>query len=120
MNILLIDDDKLVLESLKEILESEGHNVYSALSGHDAIELLSVYKVDLIFTDIVMPGIKGEEIIIRLRHSKIPIVSISGLSKKDVISRLIESLGVKGFLQKPFKAEACLKLIRNLNKEALT
>jgi len=117
MKILLIDDDEYIRELISELLESKGHEVVQAANGKIALESLVVYRFDLIITDIMMPEIEGVEFILRLRQSKIPVISISGMAKEDVINELIQSLGIKGFLKKPFNKDDLFQLIDHIQQK---
>lgn len=116
MDIMVIDDQEEMRMMLTEMLENNGHNVTAAENGKKAIDLLMIYKVDCIITDIVMPEIEGIEFILRLRQSHIPIISISGLSRETVVSGFMASLGIIGFLQKPFKSKEILELVDNVEE----
>ena len=114
MNIIVVEDEKEVREMLFSLLHEKGHNVVVAEDGRRAIELLSIYKVDLIITDIVMPKIEGIELILRLRQSNIPVISMSGLSKEAVVAELMASLGIIGFLHKPFSNDDLMQIVDNV------
>lgn len=58
-NILVIDDDISICESLQGVLEDEGYTVPTALSGEEGVRLLAGEHVDLVFLDILMPGWMG-------------------------------------------------------------
>jgi len=116
MDIMVIDDHEEMRLMLTEMLKNKGYNVVAAENGKKAIDLLMIYKVDCIITDIVMPEIERNEHIIRLRQSKIPIISISGLSRETVVSEFMASLGVIGFLQKPFKSDEIMQLVDNVKE----
>ena len=117
MEIMVVDDKEDIRNYVTTLLEKKGHRVITAQNGKEAIDNLVVYKVDLIITDIIMPEIEGIEFIMRLRQSNIPIISISGLTKETIISEFIVSLGIVGFLQKPFNSGDLLKLIANVDDE---
>ena len=103
--ILLVDDEKMVLDVVKQFLETLGYNVITACSGSEAIELLEKNKnmVEMVILDMIMPGMSGIETFDRLRelNSKIKILLSSGYSldgqAADILNR-----GCNGFLQKPF------------------
>ncbi len=116
MDILVVDDEAEIRLMLSDMLKSKGHKVIVAENGKKAIDYLMVYKVDLIITDIVMPEIEGIEFILRLRQSKIPIISISGLSRETVVSEFMASLGIVGFLQKPFDTGELLQVVDNIQE----
>lgn len=116
MNIIVVEDQKEVRDMLSSLLKEKGHNAIVAEDGRRAIELLSVYKVDLIITDIVMPNIEGIELILRLRQSNIPVISMSGLSKETVVAELMASLGIIGFLHKPFSNDDLMQIVDNVQE----
>ena len=116
MDIIVVDDDVEVRGVLCEVLSSKGHHVIVAENGRRAIDLLSIYKVDLIITDIIMPEIEGIEFILRLRQSNIPVISISALSKESIVMEIIASLGIIGFLQKPFANNELLQIVKNVKE----
>ena len=62
VNILVVDDDPILLDLLIETLEAIGHSPKGAKDGEDALAFLETNKVDLLITDIKMPGINGLEL----------------------------------------------------------
>jgi two-component system alkaline phosphatase synthesis response regulator PhoP len=78
--ILLIDDEELVLAGLSEELMSAGFHVNTALNGKEAIKMVKEEKPDIIFTDLVMPGMNGVEVCKEIKeiNSAIEVVLISG------------------------------------------
>jgi len=115
--ILLVDDEKMVLEVSKEMLESLGYRVYAAGSGQEA---LAVYmekrnEIDLVILDMIMPGISGGETFDRLRgiNSAVRVLLSSGYSitgqARDILNR-----GCNGFLQKPFHLEKLSGKVREI------
>ena len=116
MNIIVVEDQKEVRDMLFSLLQEKGHNAILAENGMRAIELLSIYKVDLMITDIVMPKIEGIELILRLRQSNIPVISMSGLSKETVVAELMASLGIIGFLHKPFSNDDLMQIVDNVKE----
>jgi len=103
--ILLVDDEKPLLEVNKELLKYLGYEVYAAGSGQEAI---AVYmekrdKIDLVILDMIMPGISGGETLNQLQkiNPEIKVILSSGYSI-DGEAQEILSRGCKGFLQKPF------------------
>ena len=117
MNIIVVEDQREVRDMLCSLLQGKGHNVIIAKDGKRAIDLLSIYKVDLMITDIVMPNIEGIELILRLRESNIPVITISGLPRETVVSELIASLGIIGFLHKPFSNDDLMQLVNSVKEE---
>ena len=115
--ILLIDDEKMVMEVNKELLESMGYKVYAAGSGQEGI---AVYmekrdKIDLIILDMIMPGISGGETFDRLRkiNPNIKVLLSSGYSLNGEAKEIMDR-GCNGFLQKPFKLEELSGKVREM------
>lgn len=103
--ILLADDEWMVLDVTRELLESLGYRVYVAGSGQEAVAIYMEKKddVDLVILDMIMPGISGGETFDRLReiNPEVRVLLSSGYSitgqAQDILDR-----GCNGFLQKPF------------------
>lgn len=106
--ILLVDDEKMLLEVNKELLESIGYQVLPAGSGQEAIAVYTERKndIDLVILDMIMPGISGGETFDRLReiNSEIKVLLSSGYSINGKAQKILDR-GCKGFLQKPFRLE---------------
>jgi len=116
-DILVVDDDSWVLDSITVFLQHAGYEVTTACSGEEGINLIdSGYEYDLVITDIRMPGISGNEFAMQLRESNlspIPIVAITGFHD-EVDEELFDSV-----LQKPFKFEILdetVRMLLNTNK----
>ncbi len=85
-HILLIDDDELLRETLQQMLELDGHRVTLAVDGTEGIARFEERLAnkgpgfDLVITDILMPGLDGTEVIVKLRQqgATLPIIAISG------------------------------------------
>ena len=78
--ILVIDDERAIRNTLKEILEMESHEVETAENGRIALDKAKQQQFDLIFSDIKMPEMDGMELLTALREAEIdcPVVMISG------------------------------------------
>lgn len=103
MKILVIEDDAAIRMLSKEILSDAGYEVDTAQNGDEGLRYLLTNKVDLIVTDLMMDGLSGIELLYALRKLKIPVITISGLSREVIIDELLSEMHVKGVLQKPFK-----------------
>lgn len=79
--ILLVEDDKELLKLFQTVLQNEGHRVFICKNGQEAIDVFSKEKVDLLISDVMMPGMDGFELIqnIRLSDTKIPILMVTAL-----------------------------------------
>jgi len=108
MQILLIDDDPEVRKVVSRMLNRAGHQVIEAVNGLDGIARLQPGAVDLVLTDIMMPGMNGIQFIEKARelHPSVPVIAMSGggrTSDTDYLQQARE-LGAKGILRKPFTA----------------
>jgi two-component system cell cycle sensor histidine kinase/response regulator CckA len=105
LTILVVDDDRCLRRLLQSILRTAGFDVISAASGEEALHLAASHSgsIDLVLTDIVMPGLKGPDLAQRLRCRRpgVPVLLMTGASEAE-----------PGVLQKPFSASALLAAIR--------
>jgi PAS domain S-box-containing protein len=115
--ILLVDDEKIVLEANREMLESMGYRVYAVGSGQEAIALFTEKRneIDLVILDMIMPGISGGETFDRLReiNSEIKVLLSSGYSLNGEAQTIMDR-GCKGFIQKPFQIEKLSQKVREM------
>lgn len=100
--ILIVDDDKTLLRFVGEFLQEEGHRVLTASSGQEALRAFFEARPDLVFLDVMMPGMDGWEVCARLRElSDTPIVMLT--AKTDEPDKLRGfRLGVDDYITKPF------------------
>ncbi|WP_455539383.1 response regulator transcription factor [Terrisporobacter sp.] len=101
-NILVVDDDKEIVESIEIFLRNEGYNVYKAYNGMEALDILINKDVHLILMDIMMPKLDGIKATIKIREEKnIPIILVSAKSEDaDKIMGL--NVGADDYITKPF------------------
>ena len=101
-NILVVDDDKEIVESIEIFLRNEGYNVYKAYNGVEALDILVNKEVHLILMDIMMPKLDGIKATIKIRKEKnIPIILVSAKSEDtDKIMGL--NIGADDYITKPF------------------
>ena len=114
MNILVVDDERSIRNTLKEILEYESHTVKLAESGTEALELLKSIQCDIIFCDIKMPGMDGIELLEKIVSMNIeaPVIMISGHGSIDTAVECIKK-GAYDFIEKPLDLNRILITIRN-------
>ena len=115
--ILLVDDERMVLDVNRELLGVLGYRVYAVASGQEAI---AVYlekrnEIDLVILDTIMPGLSGGETFDRLREIKpdVRVLLSSGYSINGE-ARAIMDRGCSGFLQKPFLLAALSQKVREI------
>jgi len=116
INVLVVDDEPDVLGTLTEILTELRLNPISAENGLEALDVIKTAKIDLMITDLMMPGMNGFELIQRTRqlNLNIPIAVISGHGEvRNVVNALTQ--GAYNFITKPFT----IKEIENIVKRGL-
>jgi two-component system chemotaxis response regulator CheY len=115
--ILVIDDDSLIRETLRRMLEGAGHEVTEAEDGAAGLKAVKAQRPDLVVTDIYMPGKEGIETIRELRQivPGLKIIAISGSSWSSGHEALSSAklLGADRTLPKPFRKEQLLASIRD-------
>ena len=114
MRILVVDDERAIRNSLKEILSDEGHDVDVAEDGKVALELVDKDKYDAIFCDIKMPSIDGLEVLDRMIEKGIDssIIIISGHGDIDTAVECMKK-GAFDFIQKPLDLNRILITLKN-------
>ncbi|WP_426664644.1 response regulator [Rhodanobacter aciditrophus] len=102
---LVVDDSPTICAVLGRMLEQDGYAVRKAADGEHALELAKAELPELIFLDIVLPGINGFAVLRALRHdpltAHIPIVMISG-NQQATEQFYVQRYGADGFMKKPF------------------
>lgn len=112
--ILVIDDEKSIRNTLKEILEYEGHEVLDAPDGLEGLRLITSEKFDIIFCDIKMPKMDGLELLEKAmdHNPDVPVVMISGHGNIDTAVEAIKK-GAFDFISKPLDLNRMLITLRN-------
>jgi DNA-binding NtrC family response regulator len=102
--LLVIEDEPLVRQTIRMILALDGHSIIEAENGALGLAQLAQNEVDLVLTDLVMPGMEGIETIkqIRLLHPHLKVVAISGTGAYNLYLNAASKLGANAVLQKPF------------------
>ena len=117
--VLLVDDEQMVLEVGKAILQRLGHEVVTAESGEEALEKFDQCKdaIGCVVLDLTMPGMGGKEAFGRLRELApgLPIIISSGLSAEQV-SAQFEDGPTTAFIQKPYQVAELSSTIQNILK----
>ena len=116
--ILLIDDDELARDMLRQMLERAGYDVVEAASGREGLQHYQASVIDLIITDILMPDQDGLETIQELRRlaPEAKIIAISGGGQSGLFDLLpiAAKLGAQWTLRKPLRRLELLEAIRQL------
>jgi two-component system chemotaxis response regulator CheY len=124
LSFLIVDDSPAMRTFIRRVLEFSGIEVdecYAAGDGLEALGVLDRHWVDLILTDINMPGMNGEEFVRRLeRHEvwkTIPVIVVSTDSTETRMRRML-SIGARGYVRKPFAPEDIRSEIERVLQEA--
>ncbi len=112
--ILLVDDEEIVMDVTRELLELMGYRVLTAGSGKEGVDLYQSLggEIDLVILDMVMPGMGGSEVFDQIRgtNPQARILLSSGFSLSDQALEIMDK-GCNGFIQKPFQpGELSLKI----------
>ena len=111
-NILVVDDDKEIVESIEIFLKNEGYNVYKAYNGMEALDVLVNNDVHLILMDIMMPKLDGIKATIKIREEKnIPIILVSAKSE-DTDKIIGLNIGADDYITKPFEIREVLARVQ--------
>lgn len=114
-NILIVDDEKIVRESLRDWLENVGYKVIIAESGEEALKIVKRRKIKIMLADLVMPGIDGIELMKEARKI-VPSISTVIITAYGSIQSAIDATreGAHDYVEKPFCPEKVELLIRNM------
>jgi putative two-component system response regulator len=113
--ILLVEDDALLLDVMRNILEAEGYEILPASNGKQALDFFVNIKPDLIVSDIMMPEMDGYELLESVRVMPngvtVPFLFLSARTEREDVSRA-RLLGVDDYLFKPFDATELINAVR--------
>ena len=117
--VLLIDDEELVVRSVKKLFEKTGFEVLVARSGEEGIAVADTQDVDFVICDVRMPGKSGIETIQAIKEGKMarkkgmpPFIFLTGYADND-LEREEEGLRPAGIVYKPFDAFKLLELVKD-------
>lgn len=121
MSILVADDELVALETIAFTLRAEGYDVMTASDGKKALDIIqdASSKIDLVISDIMMPGMSGLGLLTALHQrygNKIPLIFISALDHGHLISSL--SIGTTEFISKPIDFEDLVQRVKALTRVA--
>lgn len=115
--ILVVDDDPIKRALLRELLTYEGHEIFEAEDGTEALRLTRAYRPDLVILDLVMPDRNGYEYLVDLRAdptiAHTTVISYSALSPFDHQLVLARASGVEYVIRLPAEPEETLRIIRH-------
>lgn len=114
--ILLVDDDELIRKFVARVLAGSGYAVLSAASPAEALRLCAERResIDLMLTDVVMPGMLGDELARRLETARpdMKVIFMSGYTEESIIQRAV--MNGAAFIQKPMTLELIVRRVREV------
>ncbi len=114
--VMVVDDEKSLLELVRGILENEGFNVITVTSGKECLDKLKTVKPDLILMDMMMPEMSGRETTERIRKNpqtkniKIAFLTVARFSETGISN--LKALGVLDYITKPFENDDLVRRVR--------
>jgi DNA-binding NtrC family response regulator len=115
-HILLVDDDEMVLTSLKSLFELEtAYQLHIATGGEQALAAAEAQEFDLVISDYLMPGMSGIDLLARLKEAQpwAPRILLTGYADKENAIRAINEIGLFQYLEKPWDNAHLLLVVRN-------
>ncbi len=115
--VLLADDDEMVLEVLHSFLDQLGYQVSEARDGREALRIFRQGAVDLVLSDVKMPGLDGLQLLKAIKDSnpRLPVILISGYGDMETVIEAINS-GAHNFLQKPVRLAELSQVLQRLQR----
>lgn len=120
-SVLIVDDDDLVRETLRFVLEDGGYLVHAASSGAEALRILEREHVDIVLSDIFMPGMNGFDLLqqMRERAPSTPVILITGYANIEMAREALRQ-GASDFITKPYNVhEIPIMIERNLMRHSM-
>lgn len=113
--VLVIDDDSLMVEVLREILEAGGYEVFTATSGERGLALIDETHPEVVITDLIMPHTDGVHVINEIRaHSPgVRVIAISGTPRVEHLTRAVLAEAHR-VIAKPFEQDELLDAVAEL------
>lgn len=118
MNILVVDDEELIRNVIREYSENEGYKVYEAIDGFDAIDMVKKLDIDLIILDIMMPNLDGYTACKKIKDIKdIPVIMLS--ARKEEYDKLAGfEIGIDDYMTKPFSPKELMARVKAIAKRS--
>lgn len=116
ISILYVEDEHIILQSFKELLEDKVRNLYLAMNAQEALKLFKKHKPDVVITDIKMPGMDGLELLREIKKIKsdTKLVILTAFGKKNYLMDAI-TIGVDKFMLKPLEENSYFKELQDLS-----
>lgn len=117
-NVLVVEDEQELTETMAEFLRMFGYKVYTAGNGYEALDLMKTTDIQVVVSDIRMEGMDGLTLIseIKSRYPGLPVILITGFSAKEAKQRALEK-GADAFMAKPVHLKKLKHVIESLCKK---
>jgi len=114
-SILVVDDDAGITSLLTELLEDEGHRVHGVLTATDALSAVQQQSFDLMITDLVLPDLRGNELLQRVKslHPELPVILITAFGSMELALQVLRE-GASDFIAKPFTPDQLLLAVHRV------
>ena len=112
--VLVVDDEKSILYSIKHVLKSENYHLLTAQSGIEGLALLKKHHVQLVISDQKMPGMTGLDFLkkVKVEHPEIITIMLTGYAEVEIAMEAINEVGVYKFIIKPWENNDLIITIR--------
>ena len=120
-NILIVDDSRDLTHVIADFLSINGYQVHTAHNGHDALERMGKEHIDIVVSDIHMPGMDGFTLMteIKTKYPDIPVILITGFSIGDAQKIAFEK-GANAFVAKPFRLKDLKQVIESVSTDDIS
>jgi HD-like signal output (HDOD) protein len=115
-SILFVDDEIPILNSLRRVFSGRGYNIFLAGSGDEALSVLAREKVDMVITDVRMPGMNGYELLreIKAVYPSLIRVVLSGYTDEKLVVQIQKMSLAKRYLFKPWKNQELIRIVEQI------
>jgi CheY-like chemotaxis protein/nitrogen-specific signal transduction histidine kinase len=116
-NLLVVDDDPLIRETLRELLERDGYNVHTAAGGREALDWMRGQVPDVVLLDLAMPGVDGPATLqeIRKNWGSLPVIVHTGYAESDLVKQAL-AFSPFTLLTKPCPGSQLLDTVRKVHR----
>lgn len=117
-NILVIDDEKMLLDAVASYLESKGFSVFTAETGTEALDIFEHQNISFVILDLMLPDIPGEKICEKIRReSRVPVIMLTAKAdEEDILNGL--HIGADDYMTKPFSLKELYARIEAILRRA--
>lgn len=118
MKILVVDDEPMICEEFRDILQDEGNDVDTALGGLEALQKIRDHQYDLVFLDVLMPKMEGREAFEEIKkiNKTLPVAIMSGYIPPNKEREILAS-GAVAVFKKPLDLERVRSLVNSIKSQ---